>query len=58
MPTPKMVLINTAQKATERVSWNAKMTSGCCSAAMTGARPSAKVSLTTSETGQMTRKNR
>ena len=58
MPTPKTVLITTAQNATDRVSWKAKITSGCCSAAMTGARPSAKVSLATSATGQITRKNR
>ena len=28
MPTPKMVLITTAQKAIDRVSWKAKITSG------------------------------
>ena len=56
MPNP--VLISTAQNATDRVSWKAKITSGCCRASTTGARPSEKVAAATSATGQMTRKNR
>src|SRR6188508_2968732 len=58
MPTPKMVLITTAQKATESVNANAKITSGCRSASMTGAKPWAKVCAATSATGQITKKNR
>ena len=58
MITPKMVLISTAQKATDKVSWNAKITSGWRSASITGARPCEKVALATSATGQITRKNR
>ena len=58
MPTPNTVLISTAQKATDNVSWKAKTTSGSCSAARTGASPSAKVALATRPTGHMTRKNR
>src|SRR6476469_6419962 len=58
MITPKTVLINTAQKAIESVSWKAKSTSGCWSASITGASPRENVALATSATGQMTRKNR
>ena len=36
---PKMVLISTAQKATDRVSWKAKITSGWRRASSTGAEP-------------------
>jgi hypothetical protein len=58
MPTPKMVLITTAQKAADRVSWNAKITSGWRKASITGASPWANVSCATNATGQITRRNR
>src|SRR5512132_2467370 len=58
MPTPKMVLITTAQKAAESVSWNAKITSGWRRASITGARPLAKVLAATKATGQITRNSR
>jgi hypothetical protein len=58
MTIPKAVLISTAQKATERVNLNAKITSGCCRASNTGARPRENVAFATSVTGQITRKTR
>ena len=58
MPTPKTVLITTAQKATTRVSWKEKITSGWLSASSTGPMPPEKVALATSATGQITRRKR
>ena len=58
MPTPKMVLITTAQNAADSVSWNAKITSGWRRASITGAKPLAKVLAATNATGQITRNNR
>jgi hypothetical protein len=58
MPTPKIVLITTAQKAAESVSSKAKITSGWRSALITGARPPAKVLAATKATGQITRNDR
>ncbi len=58
MVTPKTVLITTAQKATETLSWKAKITSGWDSASITGARPRAKVAWATRPTGQMINRNR
>ena len=58
MPTPKMVLITTAQNATDRVSWKAKITSGWRKAAITGPIPRAKVACATRATGQITSRNR
>ena len=58
MPTPNTVLMSTAKKATDRVSWSAWITSGSAARPSTGPRPSAKVALTTSATGQTTRRNR
>jgi hypothetical protein len=53
-----MVLITTAQNATDRVSWKAKITSGWRKAAITGPIPRAKVACATRATGQITSRNR
>src|SRR4051812_7767786 len=58
MPIPNTVLSSTDQKATDSVSWKAKIISGCLSASSTGARPLANVTLATRATGHTTRKNR
>src|SRR4249919_2469428 len=58
MPTPKMVLIITAQNAAESVSSNAKITSGWRRALITGAKPLENVLAATNATGQTTRKSR
>ena len=52
------MLINTAQKATDNVSWNANTTSGWVSASSTGPSPREKVAWATSATGQITSMNR
>ena len=57
MPTPKTRLITTAESATTAVSFSACVTSGSVSAVLSAVMPSAKVYFTTSETGQITRKN-
>ena len=58
MPTPKTVLITTATIATPTVSRRAWTMSGSSRMPRRSVRPSLKVFLTTSESGQATRKKR
>ena len=58
MPTPKIVLITTATMATPTVSRRAWTMSGSSRIPRRSSKPSVKVFLTTSDSGQATRKNR
>ena len=58
MPTPKIVLITTATMATPTVRRRAWTMSGSSRIPRRSVNPSLKVFLTTSDSGQATRKNR
>ena len=58
MPTPKIVLITTEKTATYALSCSATTVSGSSRSERIEAKPPSKVFVTTSETGQATRKKR